>query len=194
MVTERPAPRDVAIPAIPAGPPSSPGCGRYDPAMVTAFSAFYRAELPRLWAFLRSLRVPAADVEDISQRAMTTLLDRWERVDNPRAYVRTVAAHDAHGWRRTSQVELPVGDLPEPTPLSPRPGEIDAVMGQRYLLGLVTGLPPRQRQVVAWWLDGFTPTEIAAELGITPEAVRTALAKARRSLKSQLADEGDGPR
>ncbi|OHV35160.1 MULTISPECIES: RNA polymerase sigma factor [Pseudofrankia] len=162
--------------------------------MVTAFSAFYRAELPRLWAFLRSLRVPAADVEDISQRAMTTLLDRWERVDNPRAYVRTVAAHDAHGWRRTSQVELPVGDLPEPTPLSPRPGEIDAVMGQRYLLGLVTGLPPRQRQVVAWWLDGFTPTEIAAELGITPEAVRTALAKARRSLKSQLADEGDGPR
>ena len=30
------------------------------------------------------------------------------------------------------------------------------------------GLPARQRQIMAWTLSGFTPAEIAPELGLTP--------------------------
>ncbi|MEW2521508.1 RNA polymerase sigma factor [Actinacidiphila alni] len=48
------------------------------------------------------------------------------------------------------------------------------------LLDLVNGLPPRQRQVLTLSILGYSPLEIARELGITPEAARGNLLKARR--------------
>ncbi|WP_239395344.1 RNA polymerase sigma factor [Frankia sp. CiP3] len=171
--------------------PSAPtrrGGERYDPTLVAAFSAFYRAETLALVAFLVWQGVPAADVADVAQEAMARLLDRWEQVEHPRAWVRTVAGR-VWGRKVASVDEQPVGVPPEPSPLLSRPGEVDAIVGRFYVLDLLATLPSRQRQVMAWTFDGFTPTEIAAELHITPEAVRTALAKGRRALAAQLADE-----
>ena len=44
---------------------------------------------------------------------------------------------------------------------------------------------------MAWTLDGYTPAQIANELGITAEAVRSSLKKARRTLAAYLRTEGD---
>ncbi|MEV6395886.1 sigma-70 family RNA polymerase sigma factor [Streptomyces sp. NPDC051907] len=55
-------------------------------------------------------------------------------------------------------------------------------------------LPPRQRQVMAWHLDGFSHSEISDELGTTVEAVRQNYARARASLKRSLGlTAGDQP-
>ena len=43
-------------------------------------------------------------------------------------------------------------------------------------------LPPRQRQVMAWIIDGFGAAEIARELGVSPESVRQSYARARKNL------------
>ena len=51
-------------------------------------------------------------------------------------------------------------------------------------------LPLRQRQVMAWTLDGYTPAQIADELQITAEAARSSLKKARRTLATYLREEG----
>ncbi|WP_331767827.1 sigma factor-like helix-turn-helix DNA-binding protein [Embleya sp. NBC_00896] len=51
-------------------------------------------------------------------------------------------------------------------------------LGRPRLERLAT--PPRQRQVLAWTLAGFTPSEIAQELGLTSDAVRANLMKGRR--------------
>ena len=46
---------------------------------------------------------------------------------------------------------------------------------------VLRALPPRQRQVFALTIEGWTPTEIADMLGIDPAAVRASLKKARRN-------------
>ncbi len=54
------------------------------------------------------------------------------------------------------------------------------------VLRLLNLLPPRQRQVMAWTYDGSSPADIAAELNISAEAVRTNLKRARRTLATHL--------
>lgn len=62
---------------------------------------------------------------------------------------------------------------------------------QRHeVLRVLDLLPLRQRQVMAWTLDGYPPAQIADELGITAEAVRSSLRKARRTLAAYLRAEG----
>jgi RNA polymerase sigma-70 factor (ECF subfamily) len=54
------------------------------------------------------------------------------------------------------------------------------------VLAALADLPPKQRQVMAWSIDGFSPAEIASALGVDPAAVRQNLAKARKNLKQNL--------
>jgi RNA polymerase sigma factor (sigma-70 family) len=65
---------------------------------------------------------------------------------------------------------------------------------QARVLGLLRLLPPRQRQVMAWVYDGYTPAEIATFLGLDPGTVRASLHKAREMLKYHLTGEGDWSR
>ncbi|KAK1186427.1 sigma factor-like helix-turn-helix DNA-binding protein [Streptomyces sp. NBS 14/10] len=47
-------------------------------------------------------------------------------------------------------------------------------------------MPVRQREVMAWTLDGYRPQEIAQIIGITPEAARKNLERGRALLKQAL--------
>lgn len=58
------------------------------------------------------------------------------------------------------------------------------------VLAALASLPPKQREVMAWHIDGFGSAEIAATLHIDPAAVRQNLIKARRSLKKKLGISG----
>ncbi|HEX8864295.1 MAG TPA: sigma-70 family RNA polymerase sigma factor, partial [Lentzea sp.] len=84
---------------------------------------------------------------------------------------------------RFAAVEDPVADPPEPPP--PLCGDIENWEQQQDLLTALKVLPPRQQQVMAWTLSGFRPAEIADELGITAEAVRSSLMKARQALSAR---------
>jgi RNA polymerase sigma factor (sigma-70 family) len=75
------------------------------------------------------------------------------------------------------------------------PASVDAANWEEHheILRLLNMLPPRQRQVVAWTFDGYSPAEIANELRITPEAVRASLFKARRTLAEHIGLGKDRP-
>jgi DNA-directed RNA polymerase specialized sigma24 family protein len=45
---------------------------------------------------------------------------------------------------------------------------------------------------MAWTYDGYEPQEIARELGIAVEAVRSSLYKARRTLVARVLEERGG--
>lgn len=153
------------------------------------FAAFYRSSMPRLVGFLVIQGAPLQDAADVAQETMAQAYRRWAQVSHPQAWTRRVASRL---WaRRLAHVgEDPVSDIPESVML---PGDTDVVAWEQrhHLLHVLDRLPSRQRQVLAWTLDGYTPAEIAAELQLNPEAVRATLYKARRTVARQLASADD---
>lgn len=150
-----------------------------------AFSEFYREFVPILVAFLVWQGAGLADATDIAQDTMIKAYQRWSEIDHPKAWARTVASR-ALVRRIASIVEEPIDQLTERSSLWPTSINV-AAWEQRYeVLSALDRLSPRQRQVTAWTLDGYTPTEIATELQITAEAVRANLMKARRALATHL--------
>jgi RNA polymerase sigma-70 factor (ECF subfamily) len=51
----------------------------------------------------------------------------------------------------------------------------------------LAALPERQRQVMAWLYDGYSPPEIAEHLGMKPASVRSNIRHARKTLVRVLA-------
>jgi RNA polymerase sigma-70 factor (ECF subfamily) len=98
---------------------------------------------------------------------------------------RTLARHIA------SIKEDLVEHLSERGSLLPASIDVETWEQRHEVLHVLDRLPSRQRQVMAWTLQGYTPAEIAIELQINPDAVRASLMKARRVLAAHLATAGD---
>ena len=149
-----------------------------------SFNAFYRSFTPTLVAFLVWQGASLADAADVAQEAMIQAYQRWPTIRHPQAWTRRVASRAY--TRRVASIEDLVPSLASITPLLPVETDVAAWEQRHDVLRLLAVLPPRQRQVMAWTLDGYTPSEIAKELIMTPESVRTNLVKARRSLAAQI--------
>lgn len=160
---------------------------------VTEFSAFYRRFVPTLVGFLIWQGVQQADAVEIAQDTMAAAFQSWRGIDHPEAWTRRVASR-AYARRIADLAEDPVAEVPEAhSPLLGNPSDLDAVIGRHEVLRLLKLLPPRQRQVTAWAVDGYAPAEIAQELKMEPDAVRSSLYKARRRLARHIGpSEGGG--
>jgi RNA polymerase sigma factor (sigma-70 family) len=146
---------------------------------VQDFSDFYRAYFRRLFIYILYQGAPAHLAAELAQEAMITAYERWNAIDSPRSYVWTVA-YRAY-IRRALDTEVPVAQVPEPSAVLAHPQEAEEWLQRQEILDVLRALPPRQRQVLALRIDGWTPAEIADLLGIESEAVRANLLKARRN-------------
>jgi RNA polymerase sigma-70 factor (ECF subfamily) len=146
-----------------------------------AFSRFYRSFIATLVSFLRWQGVPLREAADIAQETMIEAYRSWATIRSPQAWARRVAARM---WaRRVADVaEDPVADVPEQATSLLAITDVVAWEQRHDVLQVLDALPPRQRQVLAWAVDGYTPAEIADELKMSPDAVRASLRKARRAL------------
>jgi RNA polymerase sigma-70 factor (ECF subfamily) len=156
-----------------------------------AFSAFYRATVRSLVGFLINQGASVHVATDVAQDTMLSAYERWDAIDHPRAWVHTVASR-ALLRRIASCEEQPVEQVPEPTSLLADPDAIAAWEARHDLLPLLRSLPPRQRQVLAWALSGFSPGDIAEQLEISHEAVRANLYKARRAVAVAIKEREEG--
>jgi len=159
-------------------------------AGVAEFVAFYKKAAPRLVAFLRCQGASLPDAAECVQEALTQALPpRWATIKYPHAWCRRVASRLYA--RRVGRLEDPVEDAEAAgSPLLAPGTDLEAFEQQHSVLRLLDRLPARQRQVMAWTYDGATPSEIATELQITPEAVRSNLKKARTALRNHLPEKG----
>nr|BFE61015.1 sigma-70 family RNA polymerase sigma factor [Dactylosporangium thailandense] len=159
------------------------------------FDKFFRTQYPRLVKHLMTLGTGSEEAKDAASEAMIEAYRQWDTIDCPAAWVRVVArrtaAHNAErdreGLRRSvvSHLATVAGRaLQEPAFL-----EED----QRTVLNLLASLPARQRTVMAWHLDGFTPEETARHLGMRPATVRSHLRHARRGLAEAAVEAGIYP-
>lgn len=154
------------------------------------FSAFYRNSTPGLVTFLVWQGAGLADAADIVQETMIDAFRRWPNIREPRAWVRRVASQKYA--RRITASEQPVREVDKGPLIS---ADVDvAEWEQRHdVLRLLAELPARQRQVMAWTLDGYTPADIAQELNLSPDSVRASLRKARSTLVRLLDHAEDAP-
>ena len=181
-MTQPGAPGSADAPRPPlAGPAAgTPGAASPAPAGEHEFACFYRDHIRRLTAYLMYQGATADLAADIAQDAMITAYRRWAEIRSPRAYTWT-AAYRAFIRHALNDREQPAGEVPEPAPLLPRPGEAEAWLQEQHVIRVLRALPPRQRQVLALTIDDWTAAEIAELLGLDPAAVRSNLKKARRN-------------
>ncbi len=152
------------------------------------FSAFYRAFMQRLVGFLIWQGARPAVAAELAQDTMIDALRAWETIEHPQAWARTVASRK---WGRRVYEAEPVADLPETTGLIVCTDLLEEWQARHDFLSALDSLPPRQRQVLAWHTSGSTTAEIATELGLSADAVRANLMKARRAAARWMTtDEG----
>jgi RNA polymerase sigma factor (sigma-70 family) len=153
------------------------------------FRTFYQRFMPTLVGFLVWQGVRLHEATDIAQETMIKAYRNWSTIVHPEAWARRVASRI---WanRRAAIGEEPVGAIPEKSVLLPHLTDVADWEQQHEILRILDFLPSRQRQVMAWTLNGYTPAEIAEQLGITPEAVRGSLKKARNALAAHLSAGG----
>lgn len=186
-VESRSDPSEPTAPRSPLSAHETVAAAPVDPAAVAAFSAFYRMFVPTLVAFLIYQGARPADAAEIVQDTMTKAFQSWEQINHPQAWARRVASR-GYARRIASIIEDPVEAPPEQrVPLLRTDTDADTLIERHEVLRLLALLPSRQRQVMAWTFDGYHPTDIAEELGMSSDAVRGSLFKARRALAAHLA-------
>ncbi|MFD4880549.1 RNA polymerase sigma factor [Streptomyces sp. NPDC058420] len=122
---------------------------------------------------------------DIAQDTTAKAYRRWTQLHKPRAWVHTVASRAVIRTIAAVNEDL-VEPVPEPTSLRSCPNT-NVEWEERYdMLLILQSLPFRQRQVLAWTLAGYKPSNIAEELRLPSETVRASLAKARRAAAAHL--------
>ena len=169
--------------------PTTAAAGLGEPHLDTArdaeFAAFYRTTTTPLVAFLITQGATLADAADIAQDTMTKTYRAWRGIEHPRAWVYRVASR---AWirRLVDRRDTPVEQPPQPRSLLLRSHAVDGWELRQDLIRALADLPHRQRQIMVWTLAEYTPTEIAAELQMTPGTVRQNLYLARRSLMTAL--------
>ena len=159
---------------------------RYGSGQVVSFEAVYRAERARLILYLMSLGVGQHQADDAVQVTFARAWDRWETIRHPRAWLYKVAVREAcrvQAGRR----EIPAGDALPDTGTAPDTGDLIVLNEEEERVrAALAALPVRQRQVMVLTIAGFSPAEIAGELGCAPASVRQNQVRARDRLARQL--------
>jgi RNA polymerase sigma-70 factor (ECF subfamily) len=150
------------------------------------FETFFEREDPTLVRLLFAMTSDLAEAEDLAQEAMSRTWEHWATVramDSPTGYAYRAALNLARNRLRHLKMRarrLPL--LRPPTPVEPHiRGEVVSALAM---------LPSNQRAAVLLveWV-GMTTDEAGRVLGITAEAVRSRVHRARRTLQSSLEEE-----
>jgi RNA polymerase sigma factor (sigma-70 family) len=126
-----------------------------------------------------------AAAEDLVQSTLTRAYVTWGRIQaagNPVAYVRTMQTRlFLDGVRKRSSREIPVAEVPET-----RAPEDDVALRQA-LLAALRELEPLDRAVVVHrYLLDRDVASVAAELRLTPQAVRSRASRALARVRAAL--------
>lgn len=167
---------------------------------VWAFDAVYESYRPRLFGFLLRLTGQPEVAEELVQESFLRLARAAPRLrpdTRLAAWLFTVARNLALSWRRwrvLDQARLALDwILPLPAaPLQPAELAAGAELGVR-LEEALAALPPDAREVLLLvGVEGFEPSEAAQILGISPEALRQRLSRARKALALRMGGAHDG--
>ncbi|MFC6064362.1 RNA polymerase sigma factor [Streptomyces ochraceiscleroticus] len=178
---DRRAARAMPSPRLPSAP-----AGHGTVALVD-FASYYEQHLAKLIRHLMRQGARPHEAAEAAQAAFTEAYAQWDTIRHPAAWLRQVALRLF--LRQPAHREELTGAPPDrPGGICPL-GAVELKEEENRVYAALAALPPLQRQVLAWHLDGFGLAEIAAALGKTPEAVRQNLSRGRARLKEMLLRE-----
>lgn len=155
----------------------------------------YAASAGRLVAQLFGMTGDFAEAQDVVQEAFVRALARPNRllkVDNPEAWLRTVAmnlARSRHRRRALFDRLVRTGRVTQPDRSTPGMSA-DHVA----LVAALQRLPPDIRKtVVLYHIADLPVADVAEAMSCSVEAVKTRLVRGRRALAGHLGDQPTGP-
>jgi RNA polymerase sigma-70 factor (ECF subfamily) len=166
-----------------------------------AFDAIHAAFNPRLYGFLARLARSRDVAEDLLEETwlrFVTYADQLRADTRLGPWLFTVARNVHVTWCRARAVERRAAatlDLwPSPAPArSPFEDAASSELGRRLECALAS-LPVDAREVLLLvGVEGLTPSEAAVVCGVTPEAMRQRLKRARAALAQRLHDPLPAP-
>jgi RNA polymerase sigma factor (sigma-70 family) len=162
-----------------------------------AFDAFYRLHVRRVTAFAARRCSNAADVADVVAQTFLHLIGAAERYDpgraEPAAFVLGIANNVIRDLYRQGSRQLAVAsklagrDLLDDEEIERIDAAIDAARAAGPAHTALATTPPGEKEVLRLVADGRTTGEAARELGISSDAARARLSRARRRIRNDLA-------
>lgn len=164
----------------------------------TAWGQFVDLYTPLLFAWARRLPLAPQDVADLVQEVFVSLVEalprfRYDPNRSFRAWLKTVLLnawrkHRTHAARTRIAAASAVEEIPDTDPRL----ELDEAEYRRHLVARVLQMIQAAFEPVTWkacWgyvVEGRPADEVAAELGITTNAVYLAKSRVLRHLRAEL--------
>jgi RNA polymerase sigma-70 factor (ECF subfamily) len=154
-------------------------------SQAAAMAALYDEHAAVLWRYALGLTGDASRAEGIVRE---TLLLRWQH-----SRVAGDAERSARGSLFTIARNMIIGERRSDasTPQATDSDEVDAALGRLLIAGAIAQLSAEYRAVIersCYW--GWTTTQIATDLGIAEETVKSRLHYAARALRLTLQKTG----
>ena len=145
--------------------------------VVGSFEALYADEAKAMSRMAYLMVGSPEQAQELVHDAFARLYERWDRVDNPGAYLRTTVVN---GCRDSLRRRL-LADRERP---DIRP---DAQLGADHLIDALAMLPHRQRAaVVLRYYEDRSEADIADLLGIRPGTVKSLLSRGLATLREAI--------
>lgn len=166
--------------------PGRGGVRRFKASDRAAAEELFAAQYPRLAGWVRRLVDDDDTAHEIASEAFIRLMGRWTGVDNPHAYLYTVATNLVRDhWRRTERERRAMRMYADG-----HRTDDDRPDGPGELRGLVDTLPERQRDAfLLHYYAGYAVREVAAMVRRPEGTVKSDLSQARAALRSVLDDD-----
>jgi RNA polymerase sigma factor (sigma-70 family) len=158
-----------------------------EPVEATAsFGELYRNEWAPMVRLARSLVDDTYRAEEVVQDACERTLLRWDRLEDPRAYLRTCVVNGCRSELRRRSVRRRI----DPVVLGRRTSADDGATAgvdaaaDRELLAALERLRPNQRIALTlrFWLD-LSEADIAAAMGVRPGTVKSLVSRGLAELR-----------
>ena len=162
----------------------------------------YKVNL-RQFFYLKGITNPE-DLNDLSQETLVEAMRNIDKLQSPDSFngwLGSIAMGTLGKWlkrkNRSRETQEVIGSranisdtgvLLVPTYLGPEQQAIDAEY-IRIIFSMIERLPPSEEKVLRMHYDGKTNTEMAAELGISVNAVNVRLSKAKKNLRDWIEAE-----
>lgn len=148
---------------------------------VAAFDRFFADEYATAVRLAHLLTGQNASAEDIAQDAFASVASRFERLDNPAAYLRTSIVNTCRTWHRTRSREQDRFRRHGPSE------HVAVSTASAELLDTIRRLPYRQQAVLVlrYWLD-LSESQIALALGCRPGTVKSLHSRACEAIRKDL--------